>query len=129
MAPFTLLVAALVAPLVFAIPKPGNVYGSGGSAPSGWDAEVENFCTTPEVLVCCNGTTIAGVAGEPTSTQTGCKSSPSPKLPRVRRRLTTLAHSGIDAMAGGQVTYEFGYCPYDFNPYCCAVAVSPACPC
>lgn len=102
MTPFTLLVAALVAPFAFAVPEPGNVYGSGGSAPSGWDTSVENFCTTPEVLVCCNGTTIAGVAGEPTSTQTGC----------------------TDAMAGGQVTYEFGYCPYDFSPYCCAVAVT-----
>lgn len=27
-------------------------------------------------------------------------------------------------MAGGQVTYEFGYCPYDFNPVCCAAVVS-----
>lgn len=72
MAPFTLLVAALIAPLAFAVPTPGNVYGTGGSAPAGWNAEVENFCTTPEVLQCCNGETIAGVAGEPDSTQTGC---------------------------------------------------------
>ncbi len=27
-------------------------------------------------------------------------------------------------MAGGQVTYEFGYCPYNYRPYCCAVVVS-----
>lgn len=27
-------------------------------------------------------------------------------------------------MAGGQVTYEFGYCPYNYRPYCCAVTVS-----
>ena len=28
-------------------------------------------------------------------------------------------------MAGGQITYEFGYCPYDYAPQCCAVTVSP----
>lgn len=28
-----------------AIPTP-NTYGSGGSAPAGWNDEVENFCTT-----------------------------------------------------------------------------------
>ena len=28
-------------------------------------------------------------------------------------------------MAGGQVTYEFGYCPYNYAPLCCAVVVSP----
>ena len=72
MAPFALLVAVLIAPLAFAVPHPSNVYGSGGSAPPGWNAEVENFCTTPEVLQCCDGATIAGVAGEPDSTQTGC---------------------------------------------------------
>lgn len=27
-------------------------------------------------------------------------------------------------MAGGQVTYQFGYCPYNFRPFCCAAAVS-----
>lgn len=36
-----------------------------------------------------------------------------------------LAHTDIDAMAGGQVIYEFGYCPYDFNLYRCAVTVRP----
>ena len=72
MAHFALLVAVLIAPLAFAVPHPSNFYGSGGSAPPGWNAEVENFCTTPEVLQCCNGATIAGVAGEPDSTQTGC---------------------------------------------------------
>ncbi|KAF6240850.1 hypothetical protein HO173_000642 [Letharia columbiana] len=102
MAPLALLLAALVAPLALAVPTPGNTYGSGGSAPSGWDASVENFCSAPEILQCCNGTGVAGVAGEPDSTETGC----------------------INAMAGGQVTYEFGYCPYDFNPVCCAAVVT-----
>ncbi|KAM0794767.1 hypothetical protein BDR22DRAFT_894826 [Usnea florida] len=102
MAPFALLVAVLIAPLAFAVPHPSNVYGSGGSAPPGWNAEVENFCTTPEVLQCCNGVTLAGVAGEPDSTQTGCTS----------------------AMAGGQVTYEFGFCPQGYRPYCCAAVVT-----
>ena len=31
---------------------------------------------------------------------------------------------GINAMAGGQITYEFGYCPYNYAPLCCAVVVS-----
>lgn len=77
MAPLALFLAALIAPLAFAVPTPGNTYGSGGSAPAGWDASVENFCTVPDILQCCNGTTIAGVAGEPDSTQTGCMSSPA----------------------------------------------------
>lgn len=28
-------------------------------------------------------------------------------------------------MAGGQITYEFGYCPYGYAPLCCAAIVSP----
>ena len=28
-------------------------------------------------------------------------------------------------MAGGQVTYEFGYCPYGYRPFCCTAVVSP----
>ena len=28
-------------------------------------------------------------------------------------------------MAGGQITYEFGYCPYDYKPFCCAATVGP----
>ena len=28
-------------------------------------------------------------------------------------------------MAGGQITYEFGFCPMDKGPQCCAVVVSP----
>lgn len=101
MAPISLLVVALVAPLAFALPKSGNSYGSGGSAPSGWNAAVENFCTAPEVLQCCTAVA-AGVADEPDSTATGC----------------------IDAMAGGQITYEFGYCPYNYAPLCCAVVAA-----
>lgn len=79
MAPITFLTAALMVPLAFAMPKPGNTYGSGGSAPAGWNAEVENFCTVPDALACCNGATVVGAAGEPDSTQTGCMSS----LPRT----------------------------------------------
>jgi len=30
---------------------------------------------------------------------------------------------GINAMAGGQVTYGFGFCPYNYRPYCCAAIV------
>ena len=30
-------------------------------------------------------------------------------------------------MAGGQITYEFGFCPMNKNPVCCAVVVSPTC--
>lgn len=97
-----LIVAALIAPLALAVPTPGNGYGTGGSAPAGWDASVEDFCSTPVVLFCCNGESIAGAAGEPTSTQTGC----------------------INAMAGGQITYEFGYCPYDYKPFCCAATIA-----
>ena len=78
MAPFVLIVAALIAPLALAVPTPGNTYGTGGSAPAGWDASVENFCSTPEFLECCNGTGIAGVAGEPTATNTGCELLPPP---------------------------------------------------
>ena len=26
-------------------------------------------------------------------------------------------------MAGGQVAYEFGYCPTGFSPFCCAAVV------
>ncbi|KAL9063720.1 MAG: hypothetical protein Q9161_009305 [Pseudevernia consocians] len=102
MAPITLLVAALIAPLAFAMPKPGNTYGSGGSAPAGWNAEVEKLCSAPTVLVCCDGPNVGGVAGEPDSTSTGC----------------------TGAMAGGQITYEFGYCPYGYAPRCCAVVAA-----
>lgn len=70
------LVAAMLAHLASAAPKPGNAYRTGGSAPAGYDASVENFCTVPMVLERCNGTGLAGVAGEPTSTQTGCKNIP-----------------------------------------------------
>ena len=28
-------------------------------------------------------------------------------------------------MAGGQITYEFGFCPMNKAPLCCAVVVSP----
>jgi len=62
------------ASLALAVPTTGNSHGTGGSAPAGWNAEVENFYSTPKVLFCCDGATLAGVAGEPTSTQTGCES-------------------------------------------------------
>ena len=48
-------------------------YGYGGQAPAGYNAKVENFCTIPTVLQCCD-TVIGGVAGEPDATATGCKS-------------------------------------------------------
>ena len=80
MAPIALLVAALVAPLAFAVPTPGNTYGTGGSAPAGWNAKVENFCTSPDVLLCCT-TIVGGAADEPTATATGCKSMLSRYLP------------------------------------------------
>ena len=69
----TPLIAALTSPFAHAIPIPSNVYSSGGSAPAGYNSTVENFCTVPETLACCNGLAIADVAGEPDSTQTGCK--------------------------------------------------------
>lgn len=34
--------------------------------------QVEDFCSTPTTLFCCNGVGAAGVAGEPTATATGC---------------------------------------------------------
>ena len=72
MAPIVLLIAALIAPFALAIPTPGNTYGTGGSAPKGWDASVENFCTVPTVLQCCTSV-VGGIAGEPDATATGCK--------------------------------------------------------
>lgn len=27
-------------------------------------------------------------------------------------------------MAGGQITFEFGFCPYGYRPQCCAAVVS-----
>ena len=35
-----------------------------------------------------------------------------------------MIHVGTSAMAGGQVTYEFGYCPQGYKPFCCAAVVS-----
>lgn len=31
---------------------------------------------------------------------------------------------GVSPMAGGQDTYEYGYCPYNYHPLCCAALVS-----
>ena len=122
MARLALLVAALVAPLAFAVPTPGNVYGTGGSAPAGYDASVENFCSAPEVLQCCDQA-IGSVATLPDATATGCKSALFPELVC----LTPANHPasiGVNAMAGGEVTYEFGFCPTDKIPLCCAIIVS-----
>lgn len=74
MARFALLVVALVAPFAFAVPTPGNSYGTGGSAPAGYNASVENFCTVPDALYCCTQV-VGGIAGEPDATATGCKSA------------------------------------------------------
>ena len=94
-------------------------YSYGGACPTGWNSEVENFCTTPAVLQCCDSV-IGGVAGEPDATATGCK--------RIHIHLMSLADSdsipGTTAMAGGQITYEFGFCPMNKAPLCCAVVVS-----
>lgn len=55
-----------------ATPSEGwGTYGYGGSCPRGWNAQVENFCTVPAVLQCCDKV-IAGVAGEPDATGVGC---------------------------------------------------------
>ena len=94
-------------------------YGYGGSCPQGWNAKVENFCTIPAVLQCCEQV-IGGAAGEPDATATGCMSVEL----RLYRSISSHAISGTSAMAGGQVTYEFGFCPADKLPLCCAVVVS-----
>ncbi len=67
------LIAGLIAPFVLPSPTPipGNTWGSGGGPPPGYYT-VENFCSTPTVLYCCNGVGAAGAAGEPTATVTGC---------------------------------------------------------
>lgn len=64
MAPFV----ATLLPMTLVVSISGHSYGTDGFVPAGWNAEVENFCSTPESLLCCNDTTLAGVAGEPTST-------------------------------------------------------------
>ena len=74
MAPLALLIAALVAPLAFAVPTPGNTYGTGGSAPAGYDASVENFCQQGFALACCT-TPVEAAAGAPDGTYSGCKLS------------------------------------------------------
>ena len=68
----SIIITAILASVSLANPVPSNSWGTGGPPPEGYNT-IENFCTDPEVLFCCNGTTLVGVAGEATSTQTGCK--------------------------------------------------------
>ena len=43
--------------------------------------------------------------------------------PLASLQIARLTWPGTHAMAGGQITHEFGYCPYGYTPYCCAVGV------
>ena len=67
MASLAFLLATLIAPLAVTVPTPRHISGRA----------IEDVCTAPEVLQCCNGTIVSGVADEPDATVSGCKSGPS----------------------------------------------------
>ncbi|KAM0804565.1 hypothetical protein BDR22DRAFT_885807 [Usnea florida] len=94
------LITALIAPFVLPAPSPQS-----SGPPPGYQS-VKQTCSTPEVLYCCNGTGVGGVAGEPTDTQTGCE----------------------PAMIGNPPSpvAESGYCPETggYLGFCCAVSVA-----
>ena len=66
MATLGLLPATLIAPLALTVPTPRHISGRA----------IQDVCTAPEVLHCCNGTIVGGVADEPDATVSGCKSTP-----------------------------------------------------
>ncbi|KAK4941923.1 hypothetical protein LTR10_018253 [Elasticomyces elasticus] len=97
----TFLNIALMAVAVSAVPqqsvKRGNSWGYGGKPAAGYNT-LENFCEAPMTLECCSEV-LAGAAGLPDATCLGA----------------------TNTQAGGQITYEFGYCPTGYAPLCCAV--------
>ena len=67
MASLAILLATLIAPLALTVPTPRHISSRA----------IEDVCTAPEVLQCCNGTIVGGVADEADATVSGCKSAPT----------------------------------------------------
>ena len=122
MALLTLLIAALLAPFVFAVPKPDDSVSSVSDASS-----YQYRCPVQLLLACCNSTGGTSV-GYGDIDPTGCKSSPSWTLPRIRPRPITLTHSGTNAVYNGKVAQSFGNCNSPQVGYCCLARVGPTCP-
>ncbi|KAF2482550.1 hypothetical protein BDY17DRAFT_161794 [Neohortaea acidophila] len=76
-------------------------YGAGGKPPKGWNANVENFCSSGQTLMCC-GQVTGGVAGLPAA----------------------LCSDAVYARAGTQQNLQYGFCPMKKTPLCCGVVVN-----
>lgn len=67
MASLAILLATLIAPLALTVPTSRHISSRA----------IEDVCTAPEVLQCCNGAVVGGAADEADATVSGCKSAPS----------------------------------------------------